>query len=64
MDAPGGATNVFVVSGRVGVAPKRGRPIELAAGDGVDVAADGTMAEPKKWGAKRVEDVRNRLGLR
>ena len=64
MEAPGGATNVFVVSGRVAVAAKHGRPVELAAGDGVDVAADGTMAVPRKWGAKRVEDVRNRLGLR
>jgi hypothetical protein len=42
---------------------KRGDNVHLSPTYGVDVAADGTMSEPKKWGAKRVADVLARLGL-
>ncbi len=63
METPKRGTNVFVLDGVVEVQGKRGNTVRLAPTYGVDVAADGTMAEPKKWGAKRVADVLARLGL-
>lgn len=63
METPKQGTNVFVLDGVVAVQSKRGGNVHLAATYGVDVAPDGTMAEPKKWGAKRVADVLTRLGL-
>ena len=63
METPKLGTNVFVLDGVVAVQGKRGDNVHLAATYGVDVAADGTMGEPKKWGAKRVADVLTRLGL-
>jgi hypothetical protein len=63
METPKRGTNVFVLDGVVAVQGKRGDNVHLSPAYGVDVAADGTMAEPKKWGAKRVADVLARLGL-
>ena len=63
METPKGGTNVFVRDGVVEVQSKRGNTTRLSPTYGVDVAPDGTMAEPKKWGAKRVADVLARLGL-
>jgi hypothetical protein len=63
METPKRGTNVFVLTGLVEVQGKRGDNVRLSPTYGVDVAADGTMAEPKKWGAKRVADVLARLGL-
>ena len=63
METPKRGTNVFVLDGVVEVQGKRGDTVRLAPTYGVDVAADGTMAAPKKWGAKRVADVLARLGL-
>ena len=63
METPKRGTNVFVLDGVVEVQGKRGDTVRLAPTYGVDVAADGTMAPPKKWGAKRVADVLARLGL-
>ena len=63
METPKGGTNVFVRDGVVEVQSKRGTTARLSPTYGVDVAPDGTMAEPKKWGAKRVADVLTRLGL-
>jgi hypothetical protein len=63
METPKQGTNVFVLDGVVAVQSKRGNTVQLSPTYGVDVAADGTMGEPKKWGAKRVADVLARLGL-
>ena len=63
VDTPKRGTNVFVLKGVVEVQAKRGGVVRLPATYGVDVASDGTMAAPKKWGAKRVEEVKKRLGL-
>jgi hypothetical protein len=63
METPKQGTNVFVLDGVVAVQSKRGDNVHLQPTYGVDVAADGTMGEPKKWGAKRVTDVLTRLGL-
>jgi hypothetical protein len=63
METPERGTNVFVLAGVVEVQGKRGTTVRLAPKYGVDVAADGAMAEPKVWGAKRVADVLARLGL-
>lgn len=63
METPKRGTNVFVLDGVVEVQGKRGNTVRLEPTYGVDVAADGTMAAPKKWGAKRVTDVLTRLGL-
>ena len=63
METPKRGTNVFVLDGVVEVQGKRGNTVRLAPTYGVDVAADGSMGEPKKWGAKRVADVLARLGL-
>jgi hypothetical protein len=63
METPKRGTNVFVLDGVVAVQGKRGGNVHLSPTYGVDVAADGTMGEPKKWGAKRVADVLARLGL-
>jgi hypothetical protein len=63
METPKLGTNVFVLDGVVAVQSKRADNVHLAATYGVDVAADGSMGEPKKWGAKRVADVLTRLGL-
>jgi hypothetical protein len=63
METPKRGTNVFVLDGVVEVQSKRGDNVRLEPTYGVDVAADGTMAAPKKWGAKRVADVLARLGL-
>jgi hypothetical protein len=63
METPKLGTNVFVLDGVVAVQSKRGDHVELSPTYGVDVAADGSMGEAKKWGAKRVADVLTRLGL-
>lgn len=63
METPEGGTNVFVREGEVAVLSKRGDNVHLWATYGVDVAPDGTMGEPKKWGAPRVAKVLARLGL-
>ena len=63
METPKLGTNVFVLDGVVAVQGKRGDNVHLSPTYGVDVAADGTRGEPKKWGAKRVADVLTRLGL-
>jgi hypothetical protein len=63
METPKQGTNVFVKAGVVEVQSKRGNTVQLSPTYGVDVAADGTMAAPKKWGAKRVADALARLGL-
>jgi len=63
MVTPEQGTSVFVMAGVVEVQSKRGDTVQLAATYGVDVAPDGTMAAPKVWGAKRVADVKARLGL-
>jgi hypothetical protein len=63
METPKRGTNVFVLKGQVEVQGKRGSTVRLAPTYGVDVHPDGTMSEPKKWGAKRVADVMARLGL-
>jgi len=63
METPKRGTNVFVIKGVVEVQGKRGNTVQLSPTYGVDVAPDGTMAAPKKWGAKRVADVLARLGL-
>lgn len=63
METPENGTNVFVLDGTVEVLGKRGDNVRLEPSYGVDVAADGTMAEPKRWGAERVADVLARLGL-
>jgi hypothetical protein len=63
METPKLGTNVFVLDGVVAVQSKRGDNTQLSAAFGIDVAPDGTMGEPKKWGAKRVADVLTRLGL-
>ena len=63
METPKLGTNVFVLDGVVAVQSKRGDNVELSPTYGVDVAPDGSMGEPKKWGAKRVADVLTRLGL-
>lgn len=63
METPKGGTNVFVRKGVVEVQSKRGNTVQMSATFGVDVAPDGTMSAPKKWGAKRVADVMQRLGL-
>jgi hypothetical protein len=63
METPKRGTNVFVLDGVVEVLGKRGDNVRLSPTYGVDVAADGTMGEPKKWGTKRVADVLARLGL-
>lgn len=63
METPKGGTSVFVIAGVVEVQSKRGQVARLQPTQGIDVAPDGTMAEPKVWGAKRVTDVMTRLGL-
>lgn len=64
METPKKGTNVLVLDGSVTVRAKSGQGIILGPGHGVDVAADGTMGEPKTWGAERVEKTLKRLGLR
>jgi hypothetical protein len=63
METPEGGTNVFVRDGVVEVRSIRGETASLSPTDGVNVAPDGTMAEPRQWGAQRVADVLSRLGL-
>lgn len=63
METPKRGTNVFVLKGVVEVQGKRGSTVQLSPTYGVDVAPDGTMGAPKVWGAKRVADVKARLGL-
>ena len=64
METPKKGTNVLVLDGSVTVRAKSSEGIILGPGHGVDVAADGTMGEPKTWGAERVEKTLKRLGLR
>ena len=63
METPKRGTNVFVMQGVVEVQSKRGTTVHLSPTYGVDVAPDGTMAAPKKWGASRVAAVKQKLGL-
>ncbi len=63
METPEGATNVFVRDGVVEVRSIRGQTASLQPTYGVNVAPDGTMAEPRQWGAQRVADVLSRLGI-
>lgn len=64
METPKKGTNVLVLDGSVTVRAKAGEGIILGPSHGVDVAADGTMGEPKTWGAERVEKTLKRLDLR
>lgn len=51
-----GATEIFVVAGRVLAADRKGtQGAYLEAGDGIDFAADGTMKSSVRWGKPRVE---------
>jgi hypothetical protein len=63
METPKRGTNVFVMQGVVEVQSKRGTAVRLSPTYGVDVAPDGTMAAPKKWGASRVAAAKQKLGL-
>ena len=63
METPKQGTNVFVMQGVVEVQGKRGTTVRLSPTYGVDVAPDGTMAAPKKWGASRVAAIKQKLGL-
>lgn len=63
METPKRGTNVFVIKGGVEVRSKRSEGIILGPTYGVDVAKDGTMAEPKQWGAERVEKTLKRLAF-
>jgi hypothetical protein len=63
METPKRGTNVFVMQGVVEVQSKRGSAVRLSPTYGVDVAPDGTMAAPKKWGASRVAAAKQKLGL-
>lgn len=63
METPESGTNVFVRDGIVEVQSKRGETVRLSPSYGVDVVPDGTMAEPKQWGAQRVAGVLAKLGL-
>ncbi|HEY3149567.1 MAG TPA: FecR family protein [Dongiaceae bacterium] len=63
METPKRGTNVFVMQGVVEVQGKRGTAVRLSPTYGVDVAPDGTMAAPKKWGASRVAAAKQKLGL-
>jgi len=63
METPKLGTNVFVMEGVVEVQGKRGQTVRLSPTYGVDVAPDGTMAAPKKWGASRVAAAKQKLGL-
>jgi hypothetical protein len=63
METPDGTTNVFVRDGEVEVRSIRGQAVVLPPTYGINVAADGTMAQPRQWGAQRVADVLSRLGL-
>jgi hypothetical protein len=63
METPKRGTNVFVLAGIVQVQGKRGQTVQLSPTYGVDVAPDGTVAAPKKWGASRVATVKQKLGL-
>jgi hypothetical protein len=64
METPKRGTNVLVLDGSVTVRAKSGQGVILGPSHGVDVAADGTMGEPKTWGAERVAKTLQRLGLR
>lgn len=55
METPKRGTNVLVLKGRVEVRSKRSEGWILGPTYGVDVAADGTMGEPKVWGEARVK---------
>jgi hypothetical protein len=63
METPKLGTNVLVLKGRVEVRSKRSEAWILGAGIGVDVARDGTLGEPKQWGAERVEKTLKRLAF-
>lgn len=63
METPKRGTNVFVMQGVVEVQSKRGTMVRLSPTYGVDVAPDGTMGAPKKWGASRVAAAKQKLGL-
>lgn len=63
METPKRGTNVFVIAGVVDVQSKRGDTARLSPTQGIDVAPDGTMGEPKVWGANRVADALAKLGL-
>ncbi len=62
VDAASDATSVFVVSGRVAVAPRGGgRGVVLQAGEGVDVRGPGPQ-QVIRWGAARVAALLARFG--
>ncbi len=63
METPKRGTNVLVLKGRVEVRGKRADGFVIGASYGIDVAADGTMGEPKQWGAARVEKTLKRLAF-
>ena len=63
METPKRGTNVLVLKGRVEVRAKTSEGYILAAGQGVDVAKDGKMGDPKTWGAERVEKTLKRLAF-
>lgn len=55
-------TAVFVRKGRVAVTAGAAT-VELAPGEGVDVATDGTLPAPHPWGAARIARAGGRLGF-
>lgn len=63
METPKRGTNVLVLKGRVEVRGKRADGYIIGASYGIDVAADGTVGEPKQWAAARVEKTLKRLAF-
>jgi ferric-dicitrate binding protein FerR (iron transport regulator) len=63
VDAAADKTSVFVVEGRVSVRrPAARRGVELGPGEGVDVAADGSPLEVKRWSPARAAALLARFG--
>ena len=54
VDVAEGRTSVFVERGRVAVRRPGGRPVQLAAGEGVDVAPGAEALMVKRWAPARV----------
>ena len=63
VDAAGGKTAVFVVTGKVSVRrPARGRAVSLGPGEGVDVDSGTAPLEVKRWPAERAASLLARFG--
>lgn len=63
VDTPDAATSVFVREGRVGVDPSAGDELTLAAGEGLDISANGESGQPALWATARIETAASRLGF-